>query len=274
MDGSGNLYGTTIGGGAYDEGTVFELAKGSSTITTLASFNKPNEDLIGLCIPDSLFMDSNGNLYGTTEGSAGVPGTVFELQMSTNGNTAPVITTQPSSQTVTAGQTATFTAAASGTPTPTVQWQVSTDGGKTFTNISGATSTTLTLNNVTTAMNGYEYEAVFTNSVGTATTSAATLTVNAPPPPPAPPSPPPSPAPSAPPTLNTPPLLAFVNSLFGGGTETVNTNGSVTITDSFFGIPLLVSTFDSSGHLESVFLFGINARPCSSRCKSSRLVRE
>ena len=91
---------------------------------------------------------------------------------------APTVTTQPASQTVTAGQTATFTAAASGNPTPTVQWQVSTNGGSTFSNISGATSTTLTLSNTTTAQNGDEYQAVFSNSVGTATTSAATLTVN------------------------------------------------------------------------------------------------
>ena len=66
--------------------------------------------------------------------------------------TAPVITTNPSSMGVTgvpamclelkiyysgchtAGSTATFTAAATGNPTPTVQWQVSTDGGATFTN--------------------------------------------------------------------------------------------------------------------------------------------
>ena len=93
---------------------------------------------------------------------------------------APTVTTQPASQTVTAGQTATFTAAASGNPTPTVQWQVSTNGGPTFSNIAGATSTTLTLSNTTTAQNGDEYQAVFTNSVGTATTSAATLTVTRP----------------------------------------------------------------------------------------------
>ena len=90
---------------------------------------------------------------------------------------APSVTTQPASQTVTAGQTVTFTAAASGNPTPTVQWQVSTDGGSTFSDITGATSTTLTLSNTTTAQNGDEYRAVFTNSVGTATTNAATLTV-------------------------------------------------------------------------------------------------
>ena len=93
---------------------------------------------------------------------------------------APTVTTSPSSLTVNAGQPATFTASASGNPAPTVQWQVSTNGGSTFSNISGATSTTLTLSNTTTAQNGDEYQAVFSNSVGTATTSAATLTVTTP----------------------------------------------------------------------------------------------
>jgi uncharacterized repeat protein (TIGR03803 family) len=91
--------------------------------------------------------------------------------------TAPTATTNPSNQTVTEGETATFTAAAAGNPTPTVQWQVSADGGKTFTDISGATSTMLTLSNVLFSQNGDEYRASFTNSVGTATTSAASLTV-------------------------------------------------------------------------------------------------
>ncbi len=77
---------------------------------------------------------------------------------------------------MTAGQTATFTAAATGNPNPTVQWYDSTDGGATFTALSGATSTTLTF---TTAAgdNGNVYEAVFTNSVGSATTTAAMLDV-------------------------------------------------------------------------------------------------
>jgi photosystem II stability/assembly factor-like uncharacterized protein len=92
--------------------------------------------------------------------------------------TVPLVTTNPSSQTVPVGQTAIFTASAGGNPTPTVQWQVSSDGGKTFTDLSGATSTTLTLNNITLGMNGYEYRAVFTNSAGRATTSAATLNVS------------------------------------------------------------------------------------------------
>ncbi len=54
---------------------------------------------------------------------------------------------------------------------------MSTDGGNTFTNIAGATSTTLTLTSTTASQNGYKYRAVFTNSVGSATTTAATLTV-------------------------------------------------------------------------------------------------
>jgi hypothetical protein len=90
---------------------------------------------------------------------------------------APTVTTNPGNVTVTAGQTATLTAAATGNPAPTVQWQVSTDGGNTYTPLAGATSTTLTLSGTTAGQNGYRYEAVFTNSVGATTTAAATLTV-------------------------------------------------------------------------------------------------
>jgi hypothetical protein len=95
----------------------------------------------------------------------------------------PTIAMQPANQTVTVGQTATFTAAATGSPTPTVQWQVSIDGGATFNNVSNATSTTLSFT-ASLSQNNYRYRAVFTNSVGPATTTAATLTVNSGPPPP------------------------------------------------------------------------------------------
>ena len=91
--------------------------------------------------------------------------------------TAPSVTTSPTNQTVNAGDTATFTAAASGTPAPTVQWEVSADNGTTFTPISGATSTTYSFA-ATAADSGNQYEAVFSNGVGTpATSAAATLTV-------------------------------------------------------------------------------------------------
>jgi hypothetical protein len=95
-------------------------------------------------------------------------------------NSAPVVTTNPASQTVNAGATVTFTAAASGNPAPTVQWQYLTNDPFTppWANITGATSPTLSFV-ATAAQSGYEYRAVFSNGVGTAaTTSAATLTVN------------------------------------------------------------------------------------------------
>ena len=41
-------------------------------------------------------------------------------------------------------------------------------------------------------------------------------------------------------------------------TSSNDTNGSATITDNIFGITLFVENFDASGHLVSVFLFGIN----------------
>ena len=94
--------------------------------------------------------------------------------------TAPKVTSQPQPETVFAGQSATFTAAASGYPAPTVQWQVSTDGGATFAPVSDATSDTLTIPTTTIGQNGDEYEAVFSNGTAPdATTNPATLTVNA-----------------------------------------------------------------------------------------------
>ena len=57
--------------------------------------------------------------------------------------TIPVITIQPSSQTVCAGNNVSFTSSANGSPAPTVQWQ-SSPNGTTWTNITGATNTTLT----------------------------------------------------------------------------------------------------------------------------------
>ncbi|QVI65586.1 immunoglobulin domain-containing protein [Cellulomonas fengjieae] len=89
---------------------------------------------------------------------------------------APVITLSPADQSAPEGTRATFTSRATGQPTPTVQWQVSTDGGTTFTDIGGATDPTLeVLADDTSA--GNRYQAVHTNSTGHATTDAATLTV-------------------------------------------------------------------------------------------------
>jgi uncharacterized repeat protein (TIGR02543 family) len=88
---------------------------------------------------------------------------------------APVVTLSPTSQVVKTGNTATFNASASGSPTPSVQWNVSSNGGSSWSAISGATSTSYAVTS-TQFDNGYEYEAVFTNVSGSATTGAARLT--------------------------------------------------------------------------------------------------
>ena len=91
-------------------------------------------------------------------------------------NAAPTTTLSPASQNYTLGQSVTFTAAATGTPAPTEQWQVSSDGVH-WTNIAGATKTAYTFT-PTAAMSGYSYHAVFTNIGGSVATAPATLTLN------------------------------------------------------------------------------------------------
>ncbi len=124
----------------------------------------------------STVASQNGNQYRAVFTNS--VGTVTTTAATLTVDFAPTITTQPASTTVTAGQTASFTAAASGNPAPTVQWQSAPSGSSTFTNISGATSTTLTVSSTTASQNGTQYRAVFTNSVGSATSAVATLTVD------------------------------------------------------------------------------------------------
>src|SRR5205085_2697264 len=96
-------------------------------------------------------------------------------------DTLPVVTTNPASQTICAGSPVTFTAAStSNASDQTVQWQISTDGGATFNNIAGATSTTYSFT-VAASDDGHKFRAVFTDACGTTNTTAATLTVNIPP---------------------------------------------------------------------------------------------
>jgi alpha-tubulin suppressor-like RCC1 family protein len=94
---------------------------------------------------------------------------------------APVVTKQPASKTLDEGASAVFEAAASGFPAPTVQWEVSIDGGTSWNPIPGETFDRLTIEDTNVGENGYEYRAVFKNGAGEATSEAATLTVHAPP---------------------------------------------------------------------------------------------
>jgi uncharacterized repeat protein (TIGR03803 family) len=76
MDAAGNLYGSAPQGGANADGTLWELASGSGTITALASF-----DTNSGTNPNGVTIGANGRLYGTTAlGGANDDGTVWEFQ--------------------------------------------------------------------------------------------------------------------------------------------------------------------------------------------------
>jgi len=86
--------------------------------------------------------------------------------------TAPSITLQPQSQIAVAGNTATFTSSATGTPAPTYRWRLN------GTNLSGATAATLLLPTVTVGQTG-TYSVTVTNLTGSANSSGALLSVYA-----------------------------------------------------------------------------------------------
>lgn len=85
---------------------------------------------------------------------------------------APSITTQPANQTVSVGQTATFSVVATGTAPLSYQWQ------KNDSDISGATASSYTTPATTQSDNSSTYRVIVTNSAGSATSREATLTVN------------------------------------------------------------------------------------------------
>lgn len=129
----------------------------SSTYTTPAETTSDN---------GAQFTVTVSNLAGQVTSAAAT--------LTVNAATAPPsIITQPSSQTIVAGQTVTFSVTASGTAPLTYQWYKNGAG------ISSAGSSSYTTPATTTADNGALFTVVVSNSVGNVTSTAATLTVNA-----------------------------------------------------------------------------------------------
>ncbi|MBC8084124.1 MAG: PQQ-dependent sugar dehydrogenase [Hymenobacter sp.] len=109
----------------------------------------------------------DGNLYYLARNGSALWKVVY-----TAGNSAPVITSQPNSATATPGTAVTFSVAATGSAPFSYKWQ------KNGADIAGAAASSYTIASVAAADAG-QYRAVVTNSVGTATSDAATLTVTA-----------------------------------------------------------------------------------------------
>ena len=141
---------TTPAGGSYDPSVLTE-----QTVTLNGTVD----------CPDSI--DANGVSLTTT----------ITITISAAGIvTAPSITAQPGNATVKAGETATFTIAASGTGL-TYQWKIDRNDGNGWVNIDGATAAIYTTSTVDISCNGFKYQCVVSNSAGTDTSNTAVLTV-------------------------------------------------------------------------------------------------
>uniref|UniRef100_UPI0040481754 tandem-95 repeat protein n=1 Tax=Algoriphagus sp. TaxID=1872435 RepID=UPI0040481754 len=143
----------------------------------------------------SLTQGTDGNQqFGTNPITVDATGKITSATYTgTNSNylsagAASVITTQPVDRSTTPGGTAVFSAnVTAGTGTTTYQWQVSTDGGTNWSNVAnsstyaGATTSTLTVSNVTIAMKGYRYRLQVSQSdyvCGNLTSSVAKIEMN------------------------------------------------------------------------------------------------
>ncbi len=151
-------------------------------------------DVVGTTATGAIDGSTTGlipNLGGTLTGLNWEPGAFLVLRW-TNGTAgaglaidnftvslpaAPVIDTQPISRMIDAGDSVIFAVSASGIPSPTYQWQRS--DGQVFADIVGADSHELVITGVQPSDAG-QYRVVVTNSEGSATSEAATLTVNQP----------------------------------------------------------------------------------------------
>ena len=138
----------------------------------------------------SCWVTVNGPQCTAVGSFTGSDGTEETLALSTSGS-SPFVKQEPWNEYVNAGGTASFAALGTGYPVPTVQWEVSTDDGGTWTPladgtqadgsvVSGAGTDALSISNVQSDETGNEYEALFSNSVGSAASGAATLSVQDP----------------------------------------------------------------------------------------------
>jgi uncharacterized repeat protein (TIGR03803 family) len=170
--GDGNLYGTTLDGGANDLGTVFQFNPTSGNLTTLVAFDGFDG---GANPAAALAPGTDGSFYGTTStGGPGGQGTVFRLSF------APQITVPPSNLTVIAGANATLSVAVFGTTPFTFQWLQNGTNLFDVGNVSGSSTPTLTIANVNVA-NAGAYSVTVTNSLGSATSAVVQIRVAFPP---------------------------------------------------------------------------------------------
>ena len=115
---------------------------------------------------------------GATVNAGTITAPVSSFSFFVVGNQPPQITRQPADVSVTQPNPATFSVNALGAPPFTFQWQRSGDGGATFGNVAGASSSSLTTGFTTVAADHNDrYRVIVSNLEGSTTSNAATLTV-------------------------------------------------------------------------------------------------
>jgi hypothetical protein len=123
--------------------------------------------------PATIAGDTGAKFDVVVSNSAGSVASAVAILTVNAAPVAPTITTQPANQTVTAGQTATFSVTATGTAPLSYQWQ------KNSANISGATAASYTTPATASTDNGATFDVIVSNAAGSKTSTSATLTVNA-----------------------------------------------------------------------------------------------
>ena len=155
--------------GALPDGTPVAFTSAQGTLRPSSA---------GLASGQASSTFTAGGTSGPATIAVSVDGQTVDVPVTILTAVAPVVTTQPAAAYVCAGSPAKFTAAASGAPAPTVQWQGSTDGGSTWQTVAGAVYGTLQVASTTAGQNGELYRAVFANPAGTTPSDPATLGVD------------------------------------------------------------------------------------------------
>ena len=85
IDGQNNLFGTTVAGGSFGNGTVFKLSYSPQNGWTESILHSFNYQVDGERPDGKLALDSDGDIYGTTPFGGPQDGTVFELSPNGSG---------------------------------------------------------------------------------------------------------------------------------------------------------------------------------------------
>lgn len=155
------------------EGTSVSGTVSFSTETNTSTFTPE----LSLAVSTTYTAKIVGGTVGIKDLSGNALSADYSWVFKTASPSIPSVTVHPLTQSTCAGNTVSFSSTATGTPAPTVQWQVLAYGGNTWSDISGATSSPYSFTNVL-ADNNNQYRAVWTNQSGTVTSGAATLTVS------------------------------------------------------------------------------------------------